>query len=88
MPYAEKRKYRSSIDRKSADFVLCDKSRVVPQLIIELDGNIHDFSEKKQRRDEFVDNLAGVVNLPILHIKTTNMDKEYIRNEVDKKLKL
>lgn len=85
MSYAEQRKYRSSIDRKSADFVLCDKDRVVPQLIIELDGSVHNF-KSKQARDEFINNLTNIVDLPILHIKTNNMNKEFIRNEVNNKL--
>jgi very-short-patch-repair endonuclease len=85
MDFAEQRKYRSSIDRKSADFVLCDKERVVPQLIIELDGGVHNF-KSKQARDEFIDNITNIVDLPILHIKTNNLDREFIKNEVTNKL--
>ncbi len=83
--WQEERKYRSSIDRKSADFVLCDKERVVPKLIIELDGSVHNF-KSKQARDEFIDNLTYIVDLPLLHVKTGNLDREFIKSEINKKL--
>lgn len=84
--FQDERKYRSRIDRKSADFVLCDKEKVVPQLIIELDGYVHNF-KSKQARDEFIDDLTNIVDLPILHIKTANMSKESVKKEIDEKLK-
>ncbi len=85
MSFAEQRKYRSSIDRKSADFVFCDKEHVIPQLIIELDGGVHNF-KSKQARDEFINNLTKIVDLRILHIQTNNSDKEFIKNEIINKL--
>lgn len=83
--FSDERKYRSRIDRKSADFVLCDKERVVPQLVIELDGYAHNF-KSKQVRDEFINDLTNIVDLPILHIKTADLNREYIKSEIDKKL--
>jgi very-short-patch-repair endonuclease len=83
--FQEERKYRSRIDRKSADFVLCDKAHVVPQLIIELDGSVHNFASK-QKRDEFINDITKVVGLPVLHIKTGNLSKEFIRASVIEKL--
>jgi very-short-patch-repair endonuclease len=85
MDWKEQRRYRSRIDRKSADFVLCDKDRVVPQLIIELDGSAHNIPSK-QRRDEFIDDITKIVGLPILHLKTGRMDRETIKTEVDRAL--
>jgi very-short-patch-repair endonuclease len=79
------RKYRSSIDKKSADFVICDKERVVPQLVIELDGFSHSY-KKTQVRDEFINDLMKVTDLPILHLRTGNLDKESIRKEIFEKL--
>jgi very-short-patch-repair endonuclease len=58
---------------------------VVPQLIIELDGSVHNFKSKKAR-DEFIDDLTKLVDLPILHLKTGNIDREFIRAEINKKL--
>ena len=85
MEWKEERRYRSRIDRKSADFVLCDRERVVPQLVIELDGSAHDLLGK-QKRDAFIDDITKIVGLPILHIKTSNMNKESIKAEVDQAL--
>ena len=83
--WKDERKHRSRIDRKSADFVLCDKERIVPQLIIELDGGVHNF-KSKQVRDEFIDELTKIVDLPILHLKPGSLDKEFVKNEINKKL--
>ncbi len=84
--WTEERKYRSRIDRKSADFVLCDKERIVPQLVIELDGNVHNF-KRKQARDELIDEITKTVDLPILHLRAGNLDKEAIRKEIEQKLR-
>lgn len=83
--WAEERKHRSRIDRKSADFILCDKERIVPQLIIELDGGAHNY-KRQQARDKFIDELTKSVNLPILHLRAGNLDKEVIRKEIEQKL--
>ena len=79
--WKEERRHRSRIDRKSADFVFCDKERIIPLLIIELDGSVHG-SKKKQARDNFINELTKIVDLPILHIKTDNLDREFIRGEI------
>ena len=83
--WENERRYRSRIDRKSADFVLCDKERVVPKLIIELDGSVHNF-KSKQARDGFINDLTKIVDLPILHLKTTDLKREFIQSEINKKL--
>ena len=83
--WAEERKHRSRIDRKSADFILCDKERIVPQLIIELDGGAHNY-KRQQARDKFIDELTKSINLPILHLRTSNLNKETIRKEIEQKL--
>src|SRR3989344_3939830 len=86
MDWREERRYRSRIDRKSADFVLCDKERVVPQLIIELDGGVHNFASK-QKRDEFINDITKIVGLPILHLKTSEIGKDSVKTAVDDALK-
>ena len=77
--------YWNSINRKSADFVLCDKQRVVAQLVIELDGSSHDM-EKRKERDEFINHLMNVTGLAILHLKTDNLDRDFIKGEVERVL--
>lgn len=83
--WKESQVYRSRIDRKSADFVLCDKAQTLPLLVIELDGSAHNI-QKKQDRDQFIDELLNQINLPILHLKNDNLDREFVENEILKKL--
>jgi len=83
--WKESQAYRSRIDRKSADFVLCDKAQTLPLLVIELDGSAHNI-QKKQDRDQFIDELLNQINLPILHLKNDNLDREFVKNEILKKL--
>ncbi len=87
LPYRERFGYLSRINKKSADFVLCDKVQVVPQLVIELDGSSHQLP-KRIERDGFVDGIMTVTGLPILHIKTEKMDKEFVKGEVNRVLSL
>ncbi len=84
--FQEERRYRSKIDRKSADFVFCEKDKIIPKLIIELDGYVHNF-KSKQARDQFIDEITGIADLPILHLKTNNLNKDFVKNEIDIKLK-
>lgn len=87
MDWKEEQKYRSRIDRKSADFVLCDKERVVPQLVIELDGGSHNL-QSRRARDEFIDDISHITNLPVLHIKTSELDNpDQIRTKIESALK-
>ncbi|MEX2515139.1 MAG: DUF2726 domain-containing protein [Candidatus Paceibacterota bacterium] len=56
------------IDRKSVDFVLCDKDYLSPRLVIELDDKSH---SRKDRiaRDEEVERILDEVGLPLLRIE-------------------
>ncbi len=83
--FFQHRKDRSRIEKKSVDFVICDKVRVKPLVVIELDGHTHNW-ESRIKRDDFVNNLMNDVQLPILRIRTENIDKKYIKEEVDKML--
>lgn len=72
----------SRIDRKSADFVLCKKDDVSPQLVIELDGPTHAHT-KRRDRDEFIDACLNGTGLPIIHIPVGPYTKESIKASVD-----
>ncbi|MDP2629834.1 MAG: DUF2726 domain-containing protein [Candidatus Uhrbacteria bacterium] len=85
MPFAEYMRYRSRIDKKSVDFVFCDKVRVVPQLLIELDGYSHGRADR-QERDVFVNELMKSCGLPILRLKVGNLNRESLKNEIDRML--
>ncbi len=76
---------RSRIEKKSVDFVLCDKIRVVPQFVIELDGYTHQWESRKER-DLFVNQLMKDVRLPILRMGTQNLSKDFIKAKVEQVL--
>jgi len=81
----EYKRHRSKIDKKSADFVFCDKVRMVPQLVLELDGVTHGWENRKER-DFFIDELMKDVGLLILHIQAGTTDKLIIKNSILNKL--
>ena len=85
LPWAEQRKYRSRIDKKSADFVICHKDTVAPLLVIELDGSAHN-QAKVQVNDNFKNEITKVIGLPLLRLSTGNLTKEFVKSEVDKKM--
>jgi hypothetical protein len=55
------------INRKHADFVLCDPQTVRPVLAIELDDRSHQRPDRVQR-DGFVDQIFAAVKLPLVHV--------------------
>lgn len=77
--------YWNSINRKSADFVLCDKENVGSVLVIELDGSSHQLS-KRIERDGFINELMRVTNLPILHMDPKYISREYVKAAVESAL--
>lgn len=79
----ESLRYRTHFDKKIADFVLCAKENAKARLVIELDGSSHQ-SERAIVRDGKVDKMMEQIGLPILHLKTDNFDREYIKGEVEK----
>lgn len=81
LTHRERIAYWNSINRKSADFVLCDLEQVLPQLVIELDGSSHNLDSRKER-DEFINKMLHQTGLPILHLKTTNLDRDFIQGEI------
>lgn len=86
--YWGRRAYRSRVDRKSADFVICDKQKIEPLLVIELDDNSHNY-HKRQERDEFIDDILKSANLRILHIKTSySYNNDVIKKIISDKLKM
>ncbi len=80
--WREYRRLMSRIERKSADFVLCSKGDVSPQLIIELDGPTH-ARIKTMERDELIDAALHGTGLPILHIPVGPYTPESIKKQVD-----
>lgn len=55
------------INRKSVDFVLCDKQYLSPKLAIELDGNSHERVDRVAR-DVEVERMLQDARLPLLRV--------------------
>ncbi|MFA6982087.1 MAG: DUF2726 domain-containing protein [Patescibacteria group bacterium] len=58
----------SHIQRKSVDFVICDKEHIKPLLAIELDDSSHD-EEDRIERDEEVEGIFEQAGVPLLRFK-------------------
>ena len=56
------------INRKSVDFVLCDKAYISPKLAIELDDKSHERPDRKDR-DVEVERILKDAGLPLLRIE-------------------
>lgn len=72
---------RSHIDRKSVDFVLCDKNDMTSLLAIELDDSSH-LLPKRIRRDIEVERIFKESNMPLLRILDTANLAERIQKKI------
>ena len=59
--------HRNRVMCKHVDFVLCDRQRLQPLLVIELDDRSHERQDRRDR-DAFVDAVFAAAQLPILHV--------------------
>jgi len=66
------------INRRSVDYILCDKTTLEPVYAVELDDSTHD-TTKTIKRDENVNRLFGESNLPLVRFRNyRNLSKEEI----------
>ena len=63
---------------KHVDFLLCDREKLSPLLVIELDDSSHERDDRAQR-DAFVDEALGAAGLPILHVSAK---RSYVPKEL------
>lgn len=56
------------INRKSVDFVLCDKAYISPKLAIELDDKSHERPDR-QERDREVERILADAGVPLLRLE-------------------
>jgi len=56
------------INRKSVDFVLCDKAYISPKLAIELDDKSHERPDR-QERDQEVERILNDAGVPLLRLE-------------------
>ena len=59
---------QAHINRKSVDFVLCDKAYISPKLVIELDDKSHERVDR-QERDREVERILQDAGIPLLRIE-------------------
>ncbi len=57
--------HRNRISSRHLDFVLCDRQKTAPMLVIELNDSSHK-RRKRQQRDEFVEKALEVAGIPLL----------------------
>jgi len=60
--------FRNKIDRKSVDFVICEKQYLKPLLVIELDDKTH-YHWSRQERDQFVNHILESTGIKCLRIR-------------------
>ena len=78
----EDRKFHNNILCKHFDYVICDKYRFGPVLVIELDDPSHKW-EHRWQIDEFKDKVCGMAGLPILRAE---VQSKYDQAETGRKI--
>ncbi len=67
-------------DQYSVDFVICDKKRIMPKLVIELDDPSHE-TRKRATRDKTIERWLNETELDLLRVTTSDsVEKELVRN--------
>lgn len=86
----KRRSWRAHFNRiqsKHADFVICDKNKISPLLVIELDDSSRNRYDRR-KRDNFVDKIFEEAKLPILYVKNYyNNDFNELQNKIFSLLK-
>lgn len=77
---AEWQKYFNKINRKHIDFVLARPENLQIVLLIELDDNTHNETQKK--RDEFIEQLYAQTGYKLLRVRGTGDIKERIEKAI------
>lgn len=74
------------INRKSVDFVICDKAYISPKLAIELDDRSHERPDR-QERDQKVEKILENAGVPLLRLKNrASFNPNELKEEVRAKL--
>lgn len=69
----------SHINGKSVDYVLCDKTTLLPRYAIELDDYTHD-QPKRKERDYEVNRMLHYAGIPLLRVKNMNASDDELIN--------
>lgn len=75
----------SHINRKSVDFVLCDKNYISPKLVIELDDKSHQQSDRVSR-DQELERILSEAGIPLLRLENHgHFDSKVIQKQIQDK---
>ena len=69
---------QNRINSKHVDFLICDRERLEPRLVVELDDSSHSRPDR-QSRDQNVDQFLASASLPIIHFRCK---KAYVLEDV------
>ena len=88
VPKKERFGLRNRIKSRHVDFLICDRDKISPLLVIELDDSSHE-SNKGMERDDFVNRALEDAQLPLLRFKAQRsynsaVISEEIRNKITK----
>ena len=73
----------SHIDRKSVDFLLCNKQTLTPLLVIELDDRTHE-QEDRKLRDTEVERILKEAGVPLLRMASHgSLSLPELRNSIN-----
>lgn len=76
----------SHINRKSVDYVLCDKSYISPKLAIELDDKSHQ-EEDRKIRDQELERILAEAGIPLLRLENHgSFDSTTIQKQIQETL--
>lgn len=70
---------RNHINRKSVDYVICDKETLKPVYAIELDDNTHNYSDR-QKRDKEVERIFQCADIPLVRFNDMNISDQEIEH--------
>jgi len=73
----------NKINRKSVDFVFCEKDGLRTALVVELDDKTHLMPDRVER-DAFVNDVMEAAIISIVHLHSADLhDQELIRRQID-----
>lgn len=82
----DRKSHNINISSKHFDFVLCDKLKFAPRLVIELDDPTHLYYYRKEI-DDFKEKACEVAGLPLLRVKVQHTyNEEELKEKIRQKL--
>jgi hypothetical protein len=70
-----------AIQRKSVDYVICDKAYVRPLVAIELDDHTHERADRV-KRDNLVESICAQAGMPLVRFTSTSTSADDIQKKM------